>query len=78
MTRLLTVREAAAEIGRPPTFVRRLLADEKVRGRKECGRWYVHAASLEAWVACGEPEPGVVRVPVVPGVVMFKGRRSVA
>ena len=57
MNALLTLTEAAAQTGRSRMFVRRLIADGRVRGRKEHGRWYVNRASLDEWVACGSPDP---------------------
>lgn len=72
----LTVPEAAALLGRSRDFVRRLIADELVAATKLGGRWYLNAASLDAWVRMGgvepaPPDPGYV----IPAVVKA-GRRA--
>ena len=72
---LLTVREAATLTGRSVAFIRRLINDEKVRGRKDRGRWYVNRGSLDVWVACGSPDPEPpAKFYVCPEVVRIRGR----
>jgi hypothetical protein len=77
-SRVLTVAEAAAALGRSRGFVRSLIADGSVEGRQRNGRWYVTARSLEAWVGDGRPDPlPPVKTYVIPGVVPPLRRRAV-
>jgi hypothetical protein len=79
MTRLLTLTlpEAAEALGRSRDFVRALIADDLVDGRRIRGRWYVTAASLERWIDTGEPEPEKPEpVAVMPEVILLRGRRE--
>ena len=63
---LLTVREAADRLGRSHGFVRALIADGSVDGRKHGnGRWYLSRRSLDAWLAgwSVNPQPDPVAEP---------------
>jgi hypothetical protein len=75
--RLLTLTDAAEELGRSREFVRALIADELVDGRKVRGRWYVTAGSLARWIETGEPQPRKPEpVAVMPEVILLRGRRG--
>ena len=64
MCGLLTVAEAAARLGRSRGFVLDLAADGLIAGFKRNRRWYVTAASLDAWLAAPvEPNPASVVTP---------------
>ena len=58
--RVMTITEAARQIGRSRDFVRSLIADQQINARQHRGRWYVNAASLNDWTSqllaepCGE------------------------
>lgn len=60
---LLTIPEVAETLGRSHEFVRGLIADGLLEGRKLRGRWYVSRAALDAWLSPGPslralPQPG--------------------
>ena len=57
MTAMLTVEDAAAELGTPVRFVRRLIQERRIRFHK-IGK-YVRIArdDLEAFIAAGEVAP---------------------
>ncbi len=80
MTRLLTVSEAAAEIGRRPEWVRERLVAGVIEGAfRERGRWYVPAASLESYVGQGMPDPAPADpIRLAPRHVRALGERRVA
>jgi excisionase family DNA binding protein len=44
--RILTVTEAAQRFGRPPSFVRGLIADGVLPALRQRGRWYVAERDL--------------------------------
>lgn len=75
--RLLSITEAAREIGRSRWFVDQLIADGLLvaRRRGPRGRRYVTRASLEAWIEGGAPRPSRPEgVYVIPGVIRVRGR----
>lgn len=63
--RLLTITEAADELGRSRDFVKTLIAAKTVPARKINKRWYISAVALTAWVADGMQDPGEVP-PIAP------------
>lgn len=78
-SRLLTVAEAAEELGRRAEWVRTLVADGSIPGgRKVRGRWMVPARALSEWVAAGSPQGGRTPVRAMPESVRPLGARRAA
>lgn len=63
MTALLSVEDAAAELGTPVRFVRRLVYERRIRFHK-IGK-YVRIAKpdLDEFIAAGEVAPAIDRAP---------------
>lgn len=65
--RLLTVTEAAEQLGRSRDFVRRLIASGAVPARKVGRRWFIPARALNQWINQGMPDPapidGIYQIP---------------
>lgn len=57
MTALLTVEEAAIELGTPVRFVRRLVHERRIRFHKIGKYVRIARADLDAFVAAGEVSP---------------------
>jgi len=57
MERLLSVQDAAAELGTPVRFVRRLIAERRIRFHK-IGRYVrISSTDLHAFITAGAIEP---------------------
>lgn len=75
--RVLTITEAAAELGRTRDFVRLLISNKLVDGRKVGRRWMITEASIDAWIREGREQPKPPEeIYEIPGVVIpRRGRR---
>lgn len=58
----LTITQAVEATGLPRNTIYRLLEEGQLAGNRCGNRWYISAASLDAWVN-RKPEPPVVDVP---------------
>lgn len=78
--RLLTLADAARDLDRSREFVRHLIADGLLDGRKLRGRWYVTERSLDHYVESGSPLPlPKAEIAPMPEVVRpFRSRRDAA
>lgn len=76
--RLLTVREAAEELGRSTEWTRMMMASGSIPGARQTRRrWYVPEDSLRAWVHDGCPEAAPTRIVIPPRRVLpLRGRRA--
>ena len=78
---LLTVADVARMLGRSRWYVDQLIADGllQTRSRPNNSRRYVTRASLDAWLADGQPPPEPpARLYEIPGVVKVRGRGPAA
>ena len=57
MTTLLTVEDAAAELGTPVRFVRRLVHERRIRFHKIGKYVRIARADLDAFIAAGQVPP---------------------
>ena len=57
MTTLLTVEDAAAELGTPVRFVRRLVQERRIRFHKIGKYVRIARADLDAFIAAGQVPP---------------------
>jgi len=57
MERLLNVQDAAAELGTPVRFVRRLIAERRIRFHKIGKYVRISSTALHAFIAAGAVEP---------------------
>lgn len=55
--RLLTITEAADELGRSRDFIRRLIAGGDIPARRIGRRWMIAERALEEWINQGMPDP---------------------
>ena len=60
---LLTLSEVAEVLGRSLDFVRALVADGELEGRKLRGRWYVTRPALEQWLGQPRRAASVIAMP---------------
>lgn len=65
--RLLTITEAADELGRSRDFIRRLIAGGDIPARRIGRRWMIAERALEEWINQGMPDPapvdGIYQIP---------------
>lgn len=59
--KLLTPEQVAAATQLSTQTIREKCATGELGATKLCGRWRIPEDALSAWIAKGEPEPGVLR-----------------
>lgn len=78
--RVLTLTEAADQLGRTRDFVRLLIHNDLVDGRKVGRRWYITQTSIDQWIREGrtnpQPPKEIYEIPAV--VIPRRGRRRAA
>lgn len=61
LVELYTPEEVAKATKLTPQTIREMCQRKELRGTKLAGKWRIYPESVEAWLAAGEPEPGVLQ-----------------
>lgn len=58
---LLTPEQVAERVQLKPQTIRDMCQRRELRATKIARKWRIYPDSVEAWLAAGEPEPGVLQ-----------------
>jgi excisionase family DNA binding protein len=76
MAALLTIEDAAAELGTPVRFVRQLIHERRIRFHKIGKYVRIARADLDAFIAAAQLPPAGRNVETLPALGAVGGRRT--